>query len=84
MKTSGPGKRLDTAEIRLMEEAADSVNLLAIDLAIRALDRNTDGDFSTVDGVSILNMAEWGMNLTGRLNRVMSMRTVVTDPDIVV
>jgi hypothetical protein len=75
MKTNESEDRL--APVKLIEEAADTVNLLALEMAIQALERNTEGDFSVVDDNFLVKMAERGMNLTGIMGRMMNLSSVM-------
>jgi hypothetical protein len=77
MKTTESENRLTPADIKLIEEATDTVNLISLDLAIQALERNTEEDFTAVDDMSLLKMAERGMNLTGIMGRMMDLHTVM-------
>ncbi len=67
--------RFDPADVRVMEEAADTANLLVLEMAIQALERDAEGDSATVGGASLLNVVERGVDLTAMVARIMSEST---------
>lgn len=68
--------RIDPEDFRSVEETADTVSLLALDLAIQALERNAGEEISQADANFLLNVAERGMNLTGIMSRMLGMSPV--------
>jgi hypothetical protein len=75
MKTFESEDRLDFEDIRLMEEATDTVNLFALDLAIQAAERNSLDSMTGPDDNSLEKIVERGMNLTCIMGRMIALHT---------
>ncbi len=72
MKNTEPVRGIDGVLIRGFEEALDSANLMSLDLAVQALEKEEFGDSLTRDCEGLRSAVERGLIATGMIARMMA------------